>query len=412
MLKQRSEENKQYPNFQEIKKRTNNIHGDVFRRSYENTSERLNEKQSPGIQNMLGRTKENDVGTSNDNTLIKSRKQLKGTDTASAFNTKKPFRSRYIDDNGAWTYASVDEGYTEFDDYIKDKRYGVDNGISFNGKQFTPSNSYNQRDLYDYTLNSEYDEDKDAITYNYNETGQDLEQYEIEKGSDELAGIGEFADTISDYIEKGKEFVEDIPENLLKGGEKLTRTMVQGVISLGKKSKHYGKVVSAAKRFWSLGADIILENMQCHSSAWLLKHALEDNPSKVYRDNNSRIAWLVNHDNKYLSELDKEIRASKDGTIDADLKNIKFEKHDLYFSIHNATIHVNGYKQENGKWIIHSVLKDTYDFTKLMWFDPKEWENMSATKLLGITANDVATISSWGDVIKPYKIEIEFYTTR
>jgi hypothetical protein len=29
-----------------------------------------------------------------------------------------------------------------------------------------------------------------------------------------------------------------------------------------------------------------------------------------------------------------------------------------------------------------------------------------------MTANDEATISSMGDVIKPYKIEVDFYTTR
>lgn len=49
---------------------------------------------------------------------------------------KKSFKSRYVDDKGAWTYTSVDDGYVDFADYIKDRRDGVDNGISFNGKQF------------------------------------------------------------------------------------------------------------------------------------------------------------------------------------------------------------------------------------------------------------------------------------
>ena len=55
---------------------------------------------------------------------------------------------------------------------------------------------------------------------------------------------------------------------------------------------------------------------------------------------------------------------------------------------------------------------DTHDFTKLMWLNPKNWNDVSAIKALGMTANDAATISSLGDVIKPYEIKVEFYTTR
>ena len=73
---------------------------------------------------------------------------------------------------------------------------------------------------------------------------------------------------------------------------------------------------------------------------------------------------------------------------------------------------MDGYKRDDGKWIIHSILTDTYDFTKLMWLNPKNWKDVSAIKALGMTANDAATISSMGDVINPYEITIEFYTTR
>ena len=42
----------------------------------------------------------------------------------------------------------------------------------------------------------------------------------------------------------------------------------------------------------------------------------------------------------------------------------------------------------------------------------KARKDVSAIKALGMTANDAATISSLGDVIKPYEIKVEFYTTR
>ena len=42
----------------------------------------------------------------------------------------------------------------------------------------------------------------------------------------------------------------------------------------------------------------------------------------------------------------------------------------------------------------------------------KARKDVSAIKALGMIANDAATISSMGDVINPYEITIEFYTTR
>ena len=55
------------------------------------------------------------------------------------------------------------------------------------------------------------------------------------------------------------------------------------------------------------------------------------------------------------------------------------------------------------------------DFDKkavLSRLNPKNWLDISAIKALGMLANDAATISSMGDVINPYEITIEFYTTR
>ena len=55
------------------------------------------------------------------------------------------------------------------------------------------------------------------------------------------------------------------------------------------------------------------------------------------------------------------------------------------------------------------------DFDKkavLSRLNPKNWLDIFAIKALGMLANDAATISSMGDVINPYEITIEFYTTR
>ncbi len=125
---------------------------------------------------------------------------------------------------------------------------------------------------------------------------------------------------------------------------------------------------------------------------------------------------MVNTSDEYLEELDKAIRKSNGRTIDTkftvDFNPGTPEENDLYFGLHSADIEVEGYKRDDGKWIIHANLTEKYDFTKLMLLDKNSWENISATKALGMTANDVAKILSKYGIIKPYWIKIDFYTTR
>lgn len=82
----------------------------------------------------------------------------------------------------------------------------------------------------------------------------------------------------------------------------------------------------------------------------------------------------------------------------------------MYYSIHKATVKVKGYKQANGKWIVHSVLKDTYDFTEIQSF--MEGEKLSKGISKGTVANDFAVISQFLEAIHPYKITVDFYTER
>ena len=93
------------------------------------------------------------------------------------------------------------------------------------------------------------------------------------------------------------------------------------------------------------------------------------------------------------------------------MEGIQFNDDDLSYSIHKATINVDGYKQKNGKWIIHSTLSDTYDFTEILTFMGENGK-LSLEASLGTVANDAATISQFFDVINPYKVTVDFYTTR
>ena len=166
------------------------------------------------------------------------------------------------------------------------------------------------------------------------------------------------------------------------------------------------------RSFWQYGAQHLLrEKWGYLTSAWMLEHSLQDNPSDIWRGNNSRIAYLVNHDSSYLSALDKKIKSSKNGKIDGDLEIEPFKTGDLYYSIHKSSIYVNGYKQKNGKWLVHAILTDTYDFTEIQSFmnDSNGWSTHAG---IGTIANDAAVISQYLEAINPYKVTVDFYTTR
>ncbi len=163
---------------------------------------------------------------------------------------------------------------------------------------------------------------------------------------------------------------------------------------------------------WRAGSQYYLRNRKkYYTSAWMLEHSLQDNPSDIWRGNDSRIAYLINNDRAYLNKLDEAIKQSKDGTIDTDLKGIQFNYKDLYYSIHKADIHVSGYLQSNGKWIVHATLSDKYDFTEFMTFmdDNGGWSTQAS---LGTVANDAAHISQKLGAINPYHVTVDFYTTR
>ncbi len=169
----------------------------------------------------------------------------------------------------------------------------------------------------------------------------------------------------------------------------------------------------AQREVWKFGAQKLLrEQMGCETSAWMLEHSLQDNPSGIWRGNDSRIAYLVNNDKAYLKALDEKIRQSRNGKIKGKLENVVFDNGDLYYSIHKSDIYVNGYRQENGKWIIKAKLEDEYDFTEIMTLMGDKWYQFSTRIGLGTLANDVAFFSQKLGAINPYKVEVEFYTTR
>lgn len=287
--------------------------------------------------------------------------------SSTAYNLKMPqqpqyfenkplmFKSRYINDNGRWTQDAVNDGFVDIKDYIGDiKNDGQ--GISFNGKEMK--------------ISEDFEPEKEEE----NQTDNDLFGYEIDNGK-----VGELR---SDFWENWKKADDE---------------------------RKYFK----PRTVWRVGAELYLRQIKGYlTSAWMLEHSLQYNPTNIYRGSDSRVAYLINNDKAYLNALDKEIAKSKNGKINTEAKNITFKNGDLYYSIHNANIKMEGYKREDGKWIIKSTLYDVYDFTRIMTYMGDEWYEFANQAGLGTLANDAGVISQLAGIINPYSITIEFYTTR
>jgi len=186
----------------------------------------------------------------------------------------------------------------------------------------------------------------------------------------------------------------------------------QQEIEMARIQANYEAQKNIQREIWRLGAQKYLREQKGYlTSAWMLEHSLQDNPDDIWRGNDSRIAYLINNDNAYLTKLDKAIKSSKSGKISQNLDNIAFKHNDLYYSIHRATIYVDGYKQSNGRWIVHATMKDTYDFTVIQTLMGDDGE-FAMQAGLGTVANDAAVVSQSLGAINPYDVTVEFYTTR
>ena len=169
---------------------------------------------------------------------------------------------------------------------------------------------------------------------------------------------------------------------------------------------------AAQRKFWKTGSQMLLrDNWGYETSAWMLEHSLQDNPSGIWRGNDSRIAYLINNDSAYLSGLDNAITKSKNNKLDNYKISVQFNNGDLYYSIHKSDIYLTGYKCNDGKWIINAILEDEYDFTEIQSFmdDSGGWSKQVSK---GTVANDIAVISQKTGAISPYHVTVDFWTTR
>lgn len=163
------------------------------------------------------------------------------------------------------------------------------------------------------------------------------------------------------------------------------------------------------RSFWKTGAQLLLrERWGYETSAWMLEHSLQDNPSDIWRGNDSRIAGLIKEDSAFKNMLNTVMKDFGDlnsfSTPENKPYGVDFEgRTDLFYSIHSCSMWFSGVKQNDGAWIVNVHVFDTYDYTEFLTL---MGESMGYG--LGTVANDAAHISQNLGAIVPYTMTVDF----
>ena len=116
------------------------------------------------------------------------------------------------------------------------------------------------------------------------------------------------------------------------------------------------------------------------------------------------INQLINKYGKEKEEFLVDKNAPSDDVI------IRFDKEDLNFALHDATMFVVANKNEENKWNFEIEINDTYDFTDFK--DLEEYADVEDVKtdILSTLLNNLGVISSEYGVLKTYNVKIKFKT--
>lgn len=173
-------------------------------------------------------------------------------------------------------------------------------------------------------------------------------------------------------------------------------------------------------KFWQIVVvGGILTNMKL--SARLLTNSLSPfgkQPSNMFIEDDETITTILDSEsfkNRINQLLEKYGEDKEEFIVDNNAPTedilISFEKKDLLYALHNATMLVKANKDKEDKWNFEIEIIDTYDFTDFK--NLKEYADSNKSKftdILSSTLNNFGVISSKYGVIKTYNIKIKFKT--
>ncbi len=163
----------------------------------------------------------------------------------------------------------------------------------------------------------------------------------------------------------------------------------------------------------------ILTNMKL--SARLLTNSLSlfgKEPSDMLIEDEETIKTILDSEsfkNRINQLLEKYGKGKEEFIVDNNAPTedilISFEKSDLLYALHDATMLVKANKDKEDKWNFEIEIIDTYDFTDFKSLKEYADSNKSKfTDILSTTLNNFGVVSSKYGVIKTYNIKIKFET--
>lgn len=182
------------------------------------------------------------------------------------------------------------------------------------------------------------------------------------------------------------------------------------IFNLHEKQSVYEKLMCEAMQyvFWELvilGGKIV----DFDFSASLLKHSFNKNPDDLYITEGN-IIEEIKSDNTFINEIQSIIQEheQKSKNTISIKKGIRFGNKDLFFSINNATMTVEGVKN-NDKWNLKINIFDIYDYTKLKTIKEYYKSTDNTTKsVFSSTLYNFAYFSMKANVLNEFNIYINF----
>lgn len=268
----------------------------------------------------------------------------------------------------------------EFLDDIKEKILKDINSISAFSKNIAESISFTLNDIYK--------------LFNYSQRFDEL--------------INEFQNINWEEVD------EKVAENFIKS--------MSFIFDVTKKSDpiSYAMFYSMQYTFWQIVVvGGILTNMKL--SARLLTNSLSlfgKQPSDMLIEDNETITTILDSES-FKDRINQLLKKYGEGKEEFIVDNnaptedilISFEKSDLLYALHDATMLVKANKDKEDKWNFEIEIIDTYDFTDFKSL--KEYADSDKSKftdILSTTLNNFGVVSSKYGVIKAYNIKIKFET--
>ena len=163
----------------------------------------------------------------------------------------------------------------------------------------------------------------------------------------------------------------------------------------------------AERAIYRVAADILRNTTGWYLTATLLELATDGGRPGFSSVNGEYASELVKSNSRLRDVINEKIW--EQGTSQGEqnvyfVMGFAFEGGDLEAALHNVTIAVDGYIDDNGSWQVHVTVMDVFDFTEIK--NPLVQQSVESAILW--TANDIATIDQTLGILNPVDVYIEY----